>query len=46
VVEAVVVHRWVDPLAAAPGGQPAYSACGRNRLPHTPGRSLRPWVQR
>ncbi len=46
VVEAVaaVVHRWVDPLAAAPGGQPAYSACRRNRAPHTPGRSLRPWV--
>ena len=45
-VEAVaaVVYRWVDPLAAAPGGQPAYSACRRNRAPHTPGRSLRPWV--
>jgi hypothetical protein len=46
VVEAVaaVVHRSVDPLAAAPGGQPAYSACRRNRAPHTPERSLRPWV--
>jgi hypothetical protein len=46
VVEAVaaVVYRWVDPLAAAPGGQPVYSACRRNRAPHTPGRSLRPWV--
>jgi hypothetical protein len=41
---AAVVHRWVDPLAVAPGGQPAYSACRRNRAPHTPERSLRLWV--
>ena len=48
VVEAVaaVVHRWVDPLAAAPGAQPAYSACRRKWAPRKPGRSVRPWVER
>jgi hypothetical protein len=43
---AAVVHRWVDPLAAAPGAQPEYWACRRNRAPHTPECSQRPRVCR
>lgn len=39
VVEAVAAV--VDPLAAVPIGQPAYSACRRPRAPHPPERSLR-----
>jgi hypothetical protein len=40
---AAVVHRWVDPLAAALGAQPAYSACRRNRAPqHTNAGQLTP----
>src|SRR5271157_944617 len=44
---AAVVHRWMEPLAPAPGAhhkEKAYSTCRRNRASHAPERSHRPRV--